>query len=130
MQPVPRFNVYFSKSQTAASLWHYAEDELAERALAMSDAELQLIQNIAAHYENPEYPLPAEGQRITHNRVHPLAAITFFEGQVRPLARNRRRPEKNRPGRFAPVPLPPDHGLPRGWSSFSGSCLGTELFSL
>ena len=113
MRGRPQFKVHFSKSQTAASLWDYAEDGLAERALQMSDVDLERIQAIAAHYESPSYPLPIEGQRITHNHVSALAAITYFEGRLRPLARNRRRPEKDRPDRFTPVPLPPDYGLPK-----------------
>ncbi len=110
MRSVPDFTVYFSKSQAAAALWDHGEDALADRALEMSDEDLLRIQNIAAHYEDPSYPLPVEGQRVTHNHVSALAAITFFEGQVRPLSRNRRRPAKNRPERFAPTPLPPDAG--------------------
>lgn len=112
MRGLPQFKVHFSKSQTAASLWDYAEDDLAERALRMSDADLERIQGIAAHYENPSYPLPIDGQRISHNHVSALAAITYFEGRLRPLARNRRRPEKGRPERFTPLPLPSDYGLP------------------
>lgn len=112
MRGQPQFKVYFSKSQTAASLWDYAEDDLAERALRMSDADLERIQAIAAHYESPSYSLPVGGQRITHNHVTALAAITYFEGRLRPLARNRRRPEKDRPAGFTPLPLPPGHGLP------------------
>lgn len=113
MGGVPRFNVYFSKSQVAAALWDYGEDDLADRAAEMSDEDLGRIQNIAAHFEDASYPLPVEGQRITHNHVTALAAVTFFEGQVRPLSQRRRRPEKNRPERFTPIPLPPDAGLPR-----------------
>ena len=112
MSGVPRFKVFFSKSQTAAALWDYGENALAERALVISDEDLTRIQNIAAHYEDPSFPLPVEGQRITHNHVNALAAITFFEGQVRPLQRNRRRPEKDRPEQFQPTPLPPAAGLP------------------
>ena len=113
MRDVPRFNVYFSKSQAAAALWDYGEDDLADRALEMSDDELGRIQSIAAHFEDPSYPLPVEGQRTTHNHVTALAVITFFEGQVRPLSQSRRRPQKNRPERFTPTPLPPEAGLPR-----------------
>lgn len=113
MRGRPQFKVHFSKSQTAASLWDYAEDELAERALQMSDVDLERIQGIAAHYESPNYPLPVDDQRITHNHVNALAAITYFEGRLRPLARNRRRPQKNRPERYAPSPVPSDYGLPK-----------------
>ncbi len=107
----PRFKVFFSKSLVSASLWDYGEDELAERALAIDDSDLLSIQAIAAWYEDPTYPLPVEGQRITHNHVTALAAITYFEGAVRPLVRSRRRPAKNRPARFDPVPPDAAAGL-------------------
>lgn len=110
MRGIPRFRYLFSKSQVAAALWDYDEEKLADRALEMTDKELTRIQNIAAHFRNPSYPLPVVGQRITTNHVVALAAITFFEGRVRPLARNRRRPEKQRPARFDPTPLPPGTG--------------------
>jgi hypothetical protein len=74
----------------------------------MSDADLAGVQAIAAWYEDPDYPLPMSGQRITHNHVTAFAAVTFFEGRVRPLQRTRRRPEKDRPAEYAP--LPPDPG--------------------
>ena len=111
MRERPDFRVHFSQSQVAASLWDYAEDGLAECALALSETDLRKIQSIAAHFEDPHYPLPVESQRITHNHVTALAAITYFEGQVRPLTRNRRRPEKDRPARFAPSPPDPAAGL-------------------
>jgi hypothetical protein len=98
----PGVRVHFSRSQVAASLWDYGEDDLATRSLAMSDADLARIQAIASWYEDPNYPLPIHGQRITHNHVTALAAITFYEGAVRPLARTRRRPEKQRPSAFRP----------------------------
>lgn len=101
----PRFRVYFSKGQGAAALRDYGEDDVADRAAGMSDEDLGRIQNIAARFEDPSYPLPVEGQRITHDHVTALAAITFFDGQVRPLSQSRRRPEKNRPERFTPTPL-------------------------
>lgn len=98
----PGFRVRFSRSQVAASLWDYGEDELAGRSVAMSDADLARIQRIASWYEDPGYPLPVEGQRATHNHVVALAAVTYYEGAVRPLARTRRRPEKDRPPAFGP----------------------------
>lgn len=94
------FQVHVAKSQVAASLWDYGEDDLAIRALTMSDKDLKRVQAIAAWYEAPDYPLPVEGQRVTHNHVTALAAITFYEGEVRPLARTRRRPQKDRPSAF------------------------------
>ncbi|WP_248581759.1 hypothetical protein [Nocardioides sp. InS609-2] len=100
----PNFHVRFSESQVAASLWDYGEDRVAERALVMSPGELADIQAIAASYEEPDYPLPLTGQRITHNHVCAFAAISYFEGRVRPLTRTRRRPEKDRPLHLRPSP--------------------------
>jgi hypothetical protein len=87
----------------AACLWDCGEDALAERALAMSADEHVAIQRIQAVYENPAYPLPVAGQRITHRHATALAAIAYFEGRLRPLARARRRPESLRPARFDPA---------------------------
>lgn len=106
----PNFQVHLSASQVAASLWDYGEDALAERALVMSPGELVDIQAIAACYEEPDYPLPLTGQRITHNHVCAFAAVTLFEGRVRPLARSRRRPEKDRPPHLRPMPPAPTVG--------------------
>ena len=100
MRPVPRFFVSFSREVLAAALWAYGEDELADRALSMSDADHAHIQVIAAHFENPQYALPVETKIITDNHVNALAAITYFEGRTRELARARRRPEKLFPARF------------------------------
>ena len=103
----PQLKVRTLKSQVAAALWDYGEDELAARAIDMTDAELTSIENISAWYEDPAYPLPMSGQRITHNHVNALAAITLFEGRVRPLARTRRRPQRDRPDAFEPPPPSP-----------------------
>jgi hypothetical protein len=87
----------------AASLWDCGEDALAERALAMTQEEHATIERIEAVYEDPNYPLPLVGQRITHRHVMALAAVAYFEGSLRPLAQARRRPEKSRPERFNPT---------------------------
>ncbi|MHA7218285.1 hypothetical protein ACX80L_05280 [Arthrobacter sp. MDT1-48-3] len=100
------FFVHISKRQLAASLWDYGEDELAQQALLISDEDLEHVQAIAAWYEDPSYPLPMSGQNITHRHVDAFAAITFYEGEVRPLVRTRRRPEKNRPAQYQPEPVP------------------------
>lgn len=111
MEARPNFRVHFSKSQVAASLWDYGEDVLADHALEMTDEDLSRVQAIAAHYEDPTYSLPVAGQRITHNHVTALAAITFFEGELRPLTRIRRRVQRERPTRFTPQPPDPASGL-------------------
>jgi hypothetical protein len=77
----PNFRVHTSKSQVAAALWDYGEDELAARAMGMTDAELASIENIFAWYEDPEYPLPMSGQRITHNHVSAIAAVNPLRGE-------------------------------------------------
>ena len=107
LQGRPNFNFYFSKTQVTASLWDYGEDELAKQALVLSEEDLVDMQAIAACFEDPSYQLPLSGQRITHNHVIALAAITLYEGKPRPLARIRRRPEKDRPAPFRPEPPDP-----------------------
>ena len=102
MKGRPNFRVDVSPRTIAASLWDCGEDALAERALTMSSDEHAAIQRIQAVYEDPTYPLPVGGQRITHRHVSALAAVAYFEGTLRPLARARRRPEKLRPARFDP----------------------------
>ncbi|GAA1838728.1 hypothetical protein ACFFOM_18115 [Microlunatus capsulatus] len=81
----------------AQALWDYGEDALWERALGMTDDEHADVRRICAWYEDPRYPLPLVGQRVTHHHVNAFAAITLFEGDVRALARSRRRPQKGRP---------------------------------
>ena len=104
----PNFGVRTSKGNVAAALWDYGEDALAARAIEMTQAELESIENISAWYEDPNYPLPMSGQRITHNHVSAFAAVTLFEGRLRPLTRTRRRPQRDRPSQF--IPAAPDPG--------------------
>lgn len=111
MKPRSNFRVHFSRSALAAALWAYGEDAHAEKALTMTDEDLLHIQAIASHYEDPRYPLPVDAKSVTHNHVMALAAITHAEGRIRPLARNRRRPENQRPERFSPLPPDPASGL-------------------
>jgi hypothetical protein len=101
-------SVTFSAEQAAASLWDYGEDELVERALALTDAELREIWSIAGRYWDPGHPLPVTSQRIVLGHVSALAVITYLEGAPRPLARERRRPTRSRPERLRhPQPVPP-----------------------
>jgi len=100
LQPRPQFTVHTSKLQIAAALWDYGEDAMSERALSMTDDEQHKINTIKAWFEDPSYPLPITGQRITHHHVSAFAAITLYEGRVRELAQTRRRPQKDRPAIF------------------------------
>ena len=112
MKGVERLSVQASRHVIASQLWHYGEDELAERSLAMTDEDHAAIMRISAVYENPKYPLPVDGVQVSHGHVGALAAIAYFEGSLRPLNRSRRRPERDRPARFDPGP--PDARI-RGW---------------
>lgn len=100
LQGRPNFTVHTSRHLIASALWDYGEDELAQRAFAMTEDERLSICKIEARYESPDYPLPMTGQRITHNHVAAFAAVTYFEGELRPLAQTRRRPQKDRPAIF------------------------------
>ena len=97
LAPRPHFDVRLSRRLVAQALWDHAEDELCARALRMNERELADINRIAAWYEHPDYPLPLVGQRTTHNHVAAFAAITLYEGRIRPLEQTRRRPTKDRP---------------------------------
>jgi hypothetical protein len=100
LQPRPNFQVHTPRHLIASALWDYGVAELANRALVMSEQDRQGICRIEAWYESPSYPLPMPGQRITHDHVSAFAAITFFEGKVRPLAQTWRRPQRARPAIF------------------------------
>ena len=100
LQGRSNFRVHTPRHLIASALWDYGEDALAQRALEMTEDERVSICKIEAWYESPDYPLPMTGQRITHNHVAAFAAVTFFEGTVRPLAQTRRRPQKERPAIF------------------------------
>lgn len=100
LKPRPSFRVRTSKGLIAAALWDHGEDAFAQRALGMSEEERLQIAAISAWYEMPEYRLPLSGQRITHSHVAAFAAVTLYEGAVRPLARTRRRAAKDRPPEF------------------------------
>lgn len=104
LKPRPQVIVRTPKQLIASALWDYGEDVLADRALGMSERERSQIDAISAWYEEADYPLPMAGLRVTHNHVAAFAAITLFEGAVRPLTRTRRRPAKDRPAVFNEQP--------------------------
>lgn len=87
----------FSRTTTALCLWQFGEDELANAALALTDADLRRVQEIALRYDSPAVALPVRGQRISSGHCIALAAVTHFEGSLRPLARDRRRPQRETP---------------------------------
>ncbi len=103
LRGTPNVKVYTSKSVVAAALWDYGEDELADRAIAMTDAELLSVENMSAWFEDPSYPLPMTGQRITHDRVNAFAASPV-RGKCAAAPRTRRRAQRGRPTRYEPRP--------------------------
>lgn len=74
----------------ATVLWDYGEDALSDLVLDMSDDGFDLVKRVAATFEDPSYPLPMNGQRISGGHVIAFAVVTCVEG-LRPLARTRRR---------------------------------------
>lgn len=93
----------FSRTTTALCLWEFGEDGLAEIALALSDPQLRRIQAIAQQYDSPSYALPVTGQRISTGHCIALAAVTHLEGNLRPLARDRRRRRRDTPAHLLVV---------------------------
>jgi hypothetical protein len=99
-QAPPNVFAKFDRRMAASVLWSYGEDTLSEQVLLLPDDEFELVQRVATTLDDPSYPLPVEGQRITNGHVIAFAVVTCFEG-LRPLARNRRRAAKDRPPHLA-----------------------------
>lgn len=53
MKGRPNFQVEFSRALLASCLWDLGEDDLVERALALSDDDLAAVQRIASVHEDP-----------------------------------------------------------------------------
>ena len=94
-----RMTVIFSAEQAAAALWAYGEDGLIDRALAIADADLPRLWEIAGDYWEADNGLPLR-TRLVLDKVTAFAAITFLEGRVRPLTQERRRPRTSMPQRL------------------------------
>ena len=105
MKGRPGVKVVTPVTMIAACLWDCGEDELAERALTMNAEDHAAIERIEAVYRDPSYPLPVVGQRVLLRHVTALAAVAYFEGSIRPLARNRSRAQRDRPARFTTDPF-------------------------
>jgi hypothetical protein len=82
---------------TALCLWEFGEDQWVKPALDLTDRHLTKIQELAARYHDPSFALPDPGQAVSNGHVIAYAALTHFEGRLRPLARGRRRPSSQRP---------------------------------
>ena len=74
----------------AGELWSFGEDELYLAALELSDEEMVRVWKLAGR-------LYMKGDARSAGEAAALAAVSILEGRKRPLARQRRRPKRNRP---------------------------------
>jgi hypothetical protein len=100
-QAPSNFSFVFDRTVAATALWAYGEDALSQRVLTLPDDLFELVQRVATTFQDPTYPLPLTGQRITHGHVTAFAVVTCLEG-LRPLARTRRRAAKDQPAHLSP----------------------------
>jgi hypothetical protein len=89
----------FSAKVAATALWKYGEDSLAERALDLSEADLARLAEIAGGYWRIDHRLPLES-RLVADKAIAFSCIQYFEGHLRALKQERRRPDKLLPERF------------------------------
>lgn len=80
----------FTRGVLAEALWEYGEAELAERAMTLTDSELERVARLAGWHRKND-PDPPEGPRLTNARIISRGAIEFFEGRTRDTVRRRRR---------------------------------------
>ena len=80
----------FRRDVLAESLWQYGEDELAERALRLSDRQLKRVQRLAVWHREHD-PEPTEGPKLTSGRCMARGMIDFAELRARDTKRTRRR---------------------------------------
>ena len=86
--------VIFSAGVAAGELWAFGENDLALRLICQSSSCSPLL---AETYDSPDFPLPVYGRTITNGHVVAFAVMTVLEGDIRPLARERRRPKSQMP---------------------------------
>lgn len=114
-----KFQMGVTRVQLAEGLWEYGEDELARRALELSEEELVEVGKVAVWHYLRDYDPP----RPMLGRIWARALIEFAESNARDTVRKRRRirPESERcDARYrqallsgAPLELTPvEQGLP------------------
>ena len=93
-----RFTVVTSQLSLARQLWRYGEPGLAERALALDDADAADVCIRASEMAEEQVPDRAWPGGPGHVRAAlVLASIEHLEGAVRPPGRRRRLPEARLP---------------------------------
>ncbi|WP_378143866.1 hypothetical protein ACFJGV_10525 [Cnuibacter sp. UC19_7] len=99
--------IVFSAAQGAADLWKYGEDALVESALAIPDDDLPgLWLSAGRYFIGGRDALPLHSALYADKAIA-FALIQYFEGALRPLARERRRAQKTMPealANAAPIP--------------------------
>lgn len=102
-----KFRIIFSASQGAAHLWTYGEDGLVERATEIADDEMPSLWISAGWYfTDGKIELPLSSS-LWADKAVTFALIRHFEGALRPLAQERRRPKSKMPPILAnaqPIP--------------------------
>ncbi len=100
--------IVFSAQQAAAALWTYGEDGCSQSALQLTADDLRLLWTAAGSRWREDHGLPLQG-RLILDKVTALVCIEHFEGCLRPLARERRRPRKAMPEQLRLArPVSPD----------------------
>lgn len=104
--------ISFRRDVLAEALWEYGEEELAKRALALSENDLHEVQLLAVwHHEND--PDPTEGPKLTGARIMSRAMIQYVERSGRDTKRTRRRTRPESEGYNGGARLP-DTAAERG----------------
>jgi hypothetical protein len=81
---------HVTREDLAEDLWEYGEDELSERALGLSDADLARIGELAGLMLVSDEHATASGASPTFGKAGALAAVEVLD-RKRPLRRKRRR---------------------------------------
>ena len=101
--------VWTERTSLAEELWRYGEDDLWQRVLTASDQTMEAIGLRAMDHLLHGQALPSGGSMLI-SKALALAAVEVFEGDERPLRRDRRRPQRDFPG------LPPARSfIARRW---------------
>jgi hypothetical protein len=83
--------IFATRETVALDLRTYGEDELAERVITVTDADLRRICERAGHYiYSDEYATPS-GASMIMAKAFALAAVDILEGRSRDLRWKRRK---------------------------------------
>lgn len=105
---VSNVDLFSPREDIAVDLWRYGEDDLWTRPLTTSTRTMRRISELALDHllHDPGGP---SGDSMVISKALALAAVEVFEGEARPLVRERRRPESQTP------PIPRVRGRLANW---------------